>query len=39
MHVLPFMGSESVVKGTSADAQLQFRLPPLERGTIVWFSN
>jgi hypothetical protein len=39
MHVLPFMGSESVVKGTSADAQIQFRLPPLERGTIVWFSN
>jgi hypothetical protein len=39
MHVLPFMGNETVVKGTSADAQIRFQLPPLERGTVIWFSN
>ena len=39
MHVLPFMGNESVVKGSSADSQIRFQLPPLERGTVIWFSN
>jgi hypothetical protein len=39
MHVLPFLGNESVVKGSSAGAQIQFQLPPLQRGTVVWFSK
>jgi hypothetical protein len=39
MHVLPFLGSESVLKGRSADAKSQFELPPLQRGAVVWFSK
>jgi hypothetical protein len=39
MHVLPFLGKESVVKGHSADTGIQFQLPPLQRGTVVWFSR
>jgi hypothetical protein len=39
MHVLPFLGRESVVKGRSTDAKLHFELPPLQRGTVVWFSK
>jgi hypothetical protein len=39
MHVLPFLGSESVVNGNAAGAAIQFQLPPLQRGTVVWFSK
>jgi hypothetical protein len=39
MHVLPFMGRESVVSGRPAGANTQFQLPPLERGAVVWFSK
>jgi hypothetical protein len=39
MHVLPFMGRESIIRGRLADANTQFLLPPLERGAVVWFSK
>jgi len=39
MHVLPFLGKESVVKGSSAGTKIQFEVPPLERGTVVWFTK
>jgi hypothetical protein len=39
MHVLPFLGTESVVTGSRAADNMQFQLPPLERGTVVWFSK
>jgi hypothetical protein len=39
MHVLPFLGRESIVSGRRADTNLQFQLPTLERGTVVWFSK
>ncbi|HEY1579113.1 MAG TPA: hypothetical protein VGF82_18735 [Terracidiphilus sp.] len=39
MHVLPFLGSERVVNGNSAGATTRFQLPPLQRGTVVWFSK
>jgi hypothetical protein len=39
MHVLPFMGRESIISGRPGDANTQFRLPPLERGAVVWFSK
>jgi len=39
MHVLPFMGRESIISGRTTDANIQFRLPPLERGAVVWFSK
>jgi hypothetical protein len=37
MHVLPFLGTETVVNGTRAGARVSFTLPALERGMIVWF--
>jgi hypothetical protein len=39
MHVLPFLGEESVVKGSSADTKIRFQLPLLQRGAVVWFSK
>jgi hypothetical protein len=39
MHVLGFLNEESVVKGSLADAKVRFALPPLQRGTVVWFSK
>jgi hypothetical protein len=39
MHVLPFLGREIVVSGRGVDTNMQFQLPPLERGAIVWFSK
>lgn len=39
MHVLPFLGTESIVKGANAGSAELFRLPTLERGSVVWFSN
>jgi hypothetical protein len=39
MHVLPFLGKESLVKGSSSDAKIQFEVPPIQRGTVVWFSK
>lgn len=39
MHLLPFLGKESMVSGHPADANMQFRLPPLQRGAVVWFSK
>jgi hypothetical protein len=39
MHVLPFLGTESVVKGSSAGSKIQFEVPLLQRGTVVWFSK
>jgi hypothetical protein len=39
MHVLPFLGREVVVSGRGADTNMQFQLPPLERGAVVWFSK
>ena len=37
MHVLPFLGVETVVKGTRTGERVSFVVPPMERGTIVWF--
>jgi hypothetical protein len=39
MHVLPFLGSESVASGHQVDAKIEFQLPSLQRGTVVWFSK
>ena len=39
MRVLPFLGTESIVKGANAGTAELFRLPALERGSVVWFSN
>jgi hypothetical protein len=37
MHVLPFLGKESIVQSQTAAGS--FLLPPLTRGSVVWFSN
>jgi hypothetical protein len=39
MHVLPFMGKESVAGGDQVDASMRFQLPTLDRGAVVWFSK
>jgi hypothetical protein len=39
MHVLPFLGKESVVNGAQVDASIRFQLPTLDRGTVIWFSK
>jgi len=37
MHVLPFLGTETVVNGTRVGGRVSFAVPALERGTVVWF--
>jgi len=37
MHVLPFLGTETVMNGTRAGGRTSFTLPALERGMVVWF--
>ena len=37
LHWLPFMGTETVVKGQSSGAAVSFTLPALERGGVAWF--
>jgi hypothetical protein len=39
MHVLPFLGKETTVAGSTSGANMQFLLPPLQRGSAVWFSQ
>ncbi len=36
LHVLPFMGRETVVDGTPQGNGKQFTLPSLDRGAVVW---
>jgi hypothetical protein len=37
MHVLPFLGAETTVKGTRTGERVSFDLPALQRGTVIWF--
>jgi hypothetical protein len=39
MHVLPFLGKESIVSGQPVAAKMQFQPPRLDRGAVVWFSK
>ena len=36
LHILPFMGKESVISGRQQAGQMQFTLPPIDRGAVVW---
>ncbi len=36
LHWLPFMGTETVVKGQPTGAMVSFTLPALERGGVAW---
>jgi hypothetical protein len=37
MHVLPFLGTETVVSGERVGERVSFAVPALERGMVVWF--
>jgi hypothetical protein len=36
---LPFLGEKQTVHGTRQQGRVEFELPPLERGAVVWFSD
>ena len=36
LHVLPFLGVESVIAGKPLAGQMQFTLPAVERGAVAW---
>jgi hypothetical protein len=36
---LPFLGEERLVKGRKKDGQVEFMLPPVERGGVVWVAG
>jgi hypothetical protein len=38
LHILPFMGVESVISGKQQANQMQFALPSVERGAIAWIN-
>lgn len=39
LHVLPFLGTEVNVVGKRTQDGIEFLLPPVERGVIVWFDK
>ena len=36
LHVLPFLGKESLISGKPTAGKLNFKLPALERGAVAW---
>jgi hypothetical protein len=37
MHLLPFLGNETVLRGQLKGGQISFTVPTIERGAVVWF--
>ncbi len=37
LHILPFMGTESSVKGERSGDRIRFVVPELQRGAVVWW--
>lgn len=37
MHLLPYLGVESVLRGQRSGDRVTFVIPQIERGTVVWF--
>jgi hypothetical protein len=37
LHILPFLGTESVVSGKPEGSGVEFTLPGVERGAVAWF--
>jgi hypothetical protein len=37
IHVLPFLGVETVLKGSKTGERVSFVIPRIERGAVVWF--
>jgi hypothetical protein len=38
LHILPFLGVESVISGKQRGRQMQFALPSVDRGAIAWIN-
>ena len=38
LHILPFLGVESVISGKQQGRQMQFTLPSVERGAVAWIN-
>jgi hypothetical protein len=36
LHILPFLGLESVISGKQRDGQMRFTLPAVDRGVVAW---
>ena len=36
LHILPFLGVESVISGKQRDGQMRFTLPAVDRGAVAW---
>jgi hypothetical protein len=36
---LPFLGETQVVHGKKQDGQIEFQLPPIERGAVMWLGQ
>lgn len=39
LHVLPFLGTESVIEGKASGADIEFVIPEIERGSVAWFES
>lgn len=39
LHVLPFLGEESVVNGQLSGNEIKFAIPVLDRGAVAWFES
>ena len=38
LHILPFLGVESVISGKQKGSQMRFMLPSVERGAVAWIN-
>ena len=39
LHILPFLGAESMISGKQQGGQMRFKLPSVERGAIAWIDE
>jgi len=39
LHILPFMGTSTVIQGTPSKGEVDFTIPKIERGSIAWITH
>jgi hypothetical protein len=39
LHLLPFMGTTTVIQGVPSEGQVDFTIPQIERGSIAWITH
>ncbi len=39
LHVLPYLGMESVIEGKTSGDGIEFVIPEIERGSVAWFES